>query len=84
MTHGSVGDEAHGMSKSISMGLILIICPSNENEIKDFQPAWHASDVSNLMPLHVKLLRYLDQATSLHFWVSIFRVKVNQGWVGKI
>ena len=82
MSHGSVEDEAHGLSKAIAMGLVLIICPLTEDEPRNFKEAWFACDISNLQPLHVKLLLLLDAAVTQHFWVSIFWGRVNQGWVG--
>ena len=71
MSHGSIGDPAHGLSKSISMGLVLIICPSNENDSMNFKAAWHACDVQAIGHLHLKLLGQLDIAVTQNFWVSI-------------
>ena len=69
MSHGSIGDPAHGLSKSISMGLVLIVCPSKEDEPMSFKEAWHACNMDNLQPLHLKLLGHLDTAVTQHFWV---------------
>ena len=70
MSHGGIGCPTTGLSKALAMGLVLIICPSKENEVMDFSKAWHACDVSSLGPLHVELLQTLDIAVTQSFWVS--------------
>ena len=77
MSHGSVGGATTGLSKAISMGLVLIICPSKENETLNFKYAWFACDVARMQPLHLNLLQLLDIAVTQNFWVRFIRV-----WVG--
>lgn len=71
MTHGSLGDLSHGLSKALSMGLVLIICPLPEDEPMNFDEAWYAANMMNLKPLHLSLLNQLSQAVTQHFWASI-------------
>ena len=70
MSHGGLGCPTTGLSKALAMGLVLIVCPSKQDEVMDFSAAWHTCDVSCLGPLHADLLQHLDIAVTQSFWVS--------------
>ena len=69
MSHGNLGDETHGLSKAIAMGLVLIVCPLKESEPMDFEEAWYAIDMRNIKTHHSTILSLLNYAVSQNFWV---------------
>ena len=80
MSHGTLGTPSHGLSKALSMGLVLIICPLKINEPMNFKAAWYACDMKGIKPLHLTLLSLLNEGVTQNFWV---RTWVKKG-LGKI
>ena len=77
MSHGTLGTPSHGLSKALSMGLVLIICPLKINEPMNFRAAWYACDMKEIKPLHLTLLSLLNEGVTQNFWV---RTWVRKGW----
>ena len=74
MSHGTLGGQNIGLSKSLVMSLSLLMRPLTDAIPLNFSDAWFALDVSNLNHLQLDILRILNASVTKHFWVS-------QGWV---